>query len=86
MASALLLIKNFCVVVYGSVSILAALVDLASGYCRVIDEFAGRVIRRNPQMMNTRLGTVKRSRWRRWRKVCLFPVRRCFVLTSIRSD
>ncbi len=28
---------------------------------------------RNPQMMNTRLGTVKGSRWRRWRKVCLFP-------------
>lgn len=30
-------------------------------------------------MMSIRLDTEKRNRWRRWHKVCLFPVRRCFI-------
>ncbi len=43
MASALL-IKIFCVVVYGIGEYSGGVGGLAGGYCRVIDEFVGRAL------------------------------------------
>lgn len=78
MASALLLIKIFAWWYTGSVSILAALVDSLVDIAASLTNLL--VVRYSLQPADDEhtFGTVKRSRWRRWRKVCLFPVRRCF--------
>ena len=73
MASLLLLIKIFAWWYTGSVSILAALVD------SLVDIGASLTNLLVPTII-TRLVTVKLSPSRRWRKVCLSPVRHysCF--------
>ncbi len=80
MASLLLLIKNFAWWYTGSVSILAALVDSLVDIGASLTNLLVVRYSRNLPTIITRLVTVKLSPSRRWRKVCLSPVRHysCF--------
>lgn len=77
MASGLLLIKIFAWWYTGSVSILAALVDSLVDIAASLTNLL--VVRYSLQrrMKSTRLGTARRNRSRRWRKVCSFLALHC---------
>lgn len=80
MASLLLLIKIFAWWYTGSVSILAALVDSLVDIGASLTNLLVVRYSCNLPTIITRLVTVKQSPSRRWRKVCLSPVRHysCF--------
>ncbi len=78
MASALLLIKILAWWYTGSVSILAALVDSLVDIAASLTNLL--VVRYSLQPADDEhtFGHGKAESLARWRKVCLFPVRRCF--------
>ena len=78
MASLLLLIKIFAWWYTGSVSILAALVDSLVDIAASLTNLLVVRYSLQPADETTPLDTAKQSRWRRWRRACLFPARRCF--------
>ena len=74
----LLLIKIFAWWYTGSVSILAALVDsLVDIAASLTNLLRSADIPYSLLTKNIPLVMAKRSRWRRWRKACLSPARRC---------
>ncbi|STQ08313.1 cation-efflux pump fieF [Enterobacter cloacae] len=77
-ASSLLVIKIFAWWYTGSVSILAALVDSLMDIAASLTNLLVVRYSLQPADEEHTFGTAKPNRWRRWRKVCLFPALRCF--------